>query len=244
MCYFESSVRVPLLVYHPRDFYPHRVSQNVSTLDILPTMCDFIGTKPLRSLPMDGISLLPHLQGKSGHDTAIAEYTGEGTIRPLMMIKRGPWKYITCPADATQLFNLESDPLELENLALIPPRDEKVKKILEEFEAEGNSRWDFNQITKDVLHSQRKRQLVWAALKRGKFTSWDYNPEDDGKMKYVQSRLYPLDIPLNSRLTTDRYIRSNIPLDDLERMARFPAVDMFGRETQPVVTDEAGSHGE
>ena len=47
-------------------------------------------------------------------------------------------------------------------------------------------------------------------------------------------------------LLTDvgRYIRSHIPLDDLERMARFPPVDTYGRETKAVVVDQAGSHGE
>jgi hypothetical protein len=46
-------------------------------------------------------------------------------------------------------------------------------------------------------------------------------------------------------LTQDRYIRSHIPLDDLERRARFPAVDEFGRETGRVlVADQAGSHAQ
>jgi hypothetical protein len=41
-----------------------------------------------------------------------------------------------------------------------------------------------------------------------------------------------------------RYIRSHIPLDDLERMARFPAVDAFGNETgNRILVDQAGSHG-
>jgi choline-sulfatase len=190
MNYFESSVRVPLLVSYPQLFQPHRVRQNVSTLDILPTMCDLVGTKPFAALPMDGISLLPHLQGQEGHDTVIAEYTGEGTISPLMMIRRGPWKYITCPSDGSQLYNLESDPLELRNLAgelvkktTVSEEDEQVKAVLDAFEAEAKSRWDFQAITEQVLYSQRKRRLVWAALRRGQFTSWDFNPQDDGRDK-------------------------------------------------------------
>jgi hypothetical protein len=47
------------------------------------------------------------------------------------------------------------------------------------------------------------------------------------------------------RANVSRYIRSHIPLDDLERMARYPAVDKYGRETGNVVTvDQAGSHGQ
>ncbi|KAK0731331.1 alkaline-phosphatase-like protein [Lasiosphaeris hirsuta] len=233
MNYFESSVRVPLLVSYPDWFQPRRVTENVSTLDILPTMCDLVGTKPIASLPMDGVSLLPHLEGNKGHDEAIAEYTGEGTISPLMMIKRGKWKYIICPADGPQLYDLEADPLELHDLAKLlrkaagsPPTsiDEETKTVFEAFEAESEKRWDFERITQDVLHSQRKRRLVWTALRKGHFTSWDFNPQDDGR---------------------EKYIRSHIPLDDLERMARYPFVDANGRETGSVLlTDQAGSHGQ
>lgn len=41
-----------------------------------------------------------------------------------------------------------------------------------------------------------------------------------------------------------RYIRSHMDLDDLERMARFPPVDKYGRPTKAVLVDQAGSHGE
>ncbi|KAK3328907.1 alkaline-phosphatase-like protein [Apodospora peruviana] len=240
MNYFEASARVPLLVSYPQQFQPRRVTENVSTLDILPTMCDFVGTKPSSELPMDGTSLLPHLEGRQGHDTAIAEYTGEGTISPLMMIKRGKWKYVTCPVEEPQLYNLETDRLELHNWFktfskqnLLNPGKEtchlseagkEAWDVYVAFEAEAQATWDFEKITKEVLHSQRKRRLVWSALKKGHFTSWDYNPQDDGR---------------------EKYIRSHIPLDDLERRARFPAVDTYGRETGSVVTvDQAGSHGQ
>jgi arylsulfatase A-like enzyme len=190
MNYFESSVRVPLLIHHPHGIEPRRISQNVSTLDILPTMCDLVGTLPAPYLPMDGRSLLPHLRGEGGHDKVYGEYTGEGTIQPLMMIKDGPWKYVVCPADEPQLFNLASDPLELTNIArtlqkITPATDEErqAKAKFDELEAEAKARWDFDDITKKVLHSQRKRRLVWGALKVGRFTSWDHNPVEDGTMK-------------------------------------------------------------
>ena len=199
MSYFESSVRVPLFISHPKQFRPHRVSENVSTLDILPTLVDLVGGNLLPSLPIDGLSMVNHLYGGVGHDTVFAEYMGEGTIAPLMMIRRGPWKYITCPADPPQLFNLLKDPLELENL--VHSSDNETREVFQSFEFEAKQKWDFARITQDVFDCQRRRAFVWSALQKGKFESWDFNPDDDGRNKFI---------------------RSQIPLDTLELRARFP----------------------
>jgi len=228
MSYFESSVRVPLMVHYPKWFAPHHVSQNVSTLDILPTLVDLGSAKMFPGLPMDGTSLLPHLEGRRGHDTVFAEYAGEGTISPMMMIRRGPWKYITCPADPPQLYNLDHDPSELVNLCAksekaLGPNGPAIKAMVETFRQEAEAKWDFKKITHDILMSQRQRRVVWNALKRGTFTSWDYNPPDDGKHKYI---------------------RSHIPLDDLELKARYPPVDNSGRERGLLSFPQAGAHGE
>ncbi|KAI0014667.1 choline-sulfatase [Xylariomycetidae sp. FL0641] len=231
MSYFEGSVRVPLLVSDLHRFTPHRVKEHVSTLDILPTLCDIVGTKLIHSLPMDGTSMMPLLQGRQrGSDTVLAEYTGEGTIAPLMMIRRGPWKFVTCPTDPPQLYNLERDPDELINLAQLvrkksnlTPEEEEARLKFENFELEAQARWNFEEITSTVLTSQRARRLVWTALKQGKFQPWDYDPEDNG---------------------TNKYIRSFLPLDDLEKKARYPPVNRYGQETVDVCNDQAGSHGE
>lgn len=202
MSYFENSVRVPLLISAPKMFRPHHVSQNVSTLDLLPTLVDLVGTHLEPDLKMDGLSLIPHLSEiGQGHDTAFAEYMGEGTIAPMLMIRRGPWKYITCPADPPQLYNLHDDPLELTNLAT--SADTETQRTFQAFESEAKAKWDTEQITQAVLLSQRERRLVWDALQQGRFESWDWKGSelDDGRTKYI---------------------RSNKPLDELEREARFP----------------------
>ncbi|KAF4552767.1 Sulfatase-like protein 1 [Elsinoe fawcettii] len=216
MSYFENSVRVPLLISHPQTYYPHRVSQNVSTLDILPTLVDLTSTKLIPGLPMDGVSMLPHLKGLPGHDTVIAEYMGEGTVAPLFMIRRGPWKYIRCHVDPPQLYNLIRDPKELKNLTKsTDPEDQAVFKA---FEEEAEARWDHKQITADVLAQQRRRRFVAASLKQGRWESWDYR------------------VPDNSQ---DKYIRSHMDLDDLELKARYPQVDEFGRERKAQTTSFA-----
>ena len=205
MSYFESSVRVPMLFSYPKQWAPHRVPQSVSTLDILPTLVDIVGSKLVPGLPMDGVSIVPHLKGKSTHDNVFAEYMGEGTIAPMMMIRRGAWKYITCPADPDQLYNLAEDPKELVNLAT--STDEATKKVYDDFVAEAKAKWDMEAITADVIKRQRQRRFCFSALKQGKWTSWDYS------------------VPDNSQ---DKYIRSHMDLDDLERRARYPIVDAYG----------------
>jgi len=206
MSYFESSVRVPMLFSYPKQWYPHRVSQNVSTLDILPTLVDIVGSRLMPGLPMDGVSIVPHLKGKDTHDTVFAEYMGEGTVAPMMMIRRGAWKYITCPADPDLLFNLASDPSELTNLAT--STDPATQEIHAAFVAEARAKWDMDAITADVVRRQRQRRLCHSALKQGLWTPWDYRVPDDSQNKYI---------------------RSHMDLDDLERRARFPIVDAHGQ---------------
>ncbi|KAG8529022.1 uncharacterized protein KY384_006712 [Bacidia gigantensis] len=178
MSWFEGSARVPLLISYPQQWAPRTISQNVSTLDILPTLAELTGAEIDYRLPLDGNSLVPQLHGQSGVDTVYGEYMGEGTIAPLMMIKRGPWKFVTCPTDPPQLFNLEKDPKELQNLMTVRDNFE-VEAIAEKFTKEASERWNMKQITDTVLRSQRKRTACWNALTQGRFESWDYQPKED-----------------------------------------------------------------
>ena len=199
MHWFEMSARVPLLVHAPKQFAAHRVSQSVSTLDLLPTLVELAGGQVEQGLELEGHSLLPHLQGKGGHDEVLGEYMAEGTVSPLMMIRRGPWKFVYSEQDPLLLLNLDNDPLERQNLA----ESSEHKGILAGFLAEARERWDIPAIHAATLASQRRRRLVAEALSQGKLTSWDHQPMVDASQQYM---------------------RNHIDLDDLERRARFPQV--------------------
>lgn len=199
MHWFEMSARVPLLVHAPKRFAAHRVSQSVSTLDLLPTLVELAGGQVDAGLELEGHSLLPHLKGEDGHDEVLGEYMAEGTVSPLMMIRRGPWKFVYSEQDPLLLFNLDSDPQENSNLA----ESSEHKGILAGFLAEARERWDIPAIHAATLASQRRRRLVAEALSQGKLTSWDHQPWVDASQQYM---------------------RNHIDLDDLERRARFPAV--------------------
>ncbi|KAI4169472.1 MAG: hypothetical protein LQ343_005687 [Gyalolechia ehrenbergii] len=211
MSWFEGSSRIPLIVSYPKRFSPKTISHNVSAMDILPTLVDIVGGSIDDRLPLDGTSLLPYLEAQNAfrpyHDTVFGEYAGEGTIAPLMMIRRGPWKFVTCPVDPPQLYNLDTDPKELRNLA--DSKDQETRDVLEAFVKEAGDRWDMKSIHGEILKSQRQRRVCWDALSRGRFESWDYQPNENAR---------------------EKYIRSNVPLDELELRARYPPVDGMGRE--------------
>lgn len=184
MSWFEASARVPLLISYPRLIESRIIKESVSSMDLLPTLVELVGASVDERLPLDGKSLLPYLCGSENLSTVFGEYAGEGTVAPSMMIRRGPWKFITCPADPPQLFNLETDPKELVNLAL-RPQNVADRGILAQFTTEAEERWNFKKVHAEVLRSQRARRLCWSALTRGTFESWDYQPRDDAREKYA-----------------------------------------------------------
>ncbi|MBV8793354.1 MAG: choline-sulfatase [Hyphomicrobiales bacterium] len=200
MSFFEGACRVPLVIASPGRFGPRRVTASVSLLDLMPTLIELAGGN-VQSLgiDIDGRSLAPHLRGAAGHDEATGEYLAEGAIAPMVMIRRGPYKFIHSPADPDQLFNLEADPGERLNLADDPLR----APLVGDFRAEVGKRWDLAELDTRVRLSQRRRRFVDAALNKGKIHAWDFQP---------------------FRKASKEYIRNTMDLDDLEAMARFPPV--------------------
>ncbi|KAK2735064.1 hypothetical protein FQN57_001344 [Myotisia sp. PD_48] len=119
MVWYEMSARVPMIIYAPGQYDAKHVKENVSTMDLLPTFVAMSGGSIYPGLPMDGVSLMPYLKDDAAGektDTVLGEYMGEGTLAPVVMIRRGPWKFIYSPIDPPMLFNVEQDPTESNNL--------------------------------------------------------------------------------------------------------------------------------
>ncbi len=206
MSFFEWSARVPLLVHAPGRFAPRRVGQPVSLMDLLPTLLDLgnAGAGPQTAValaePVDGRSLLPMLQGgaEDPEATAAAEYLGEGAAAPVLMLRRGPYKYLCSAPDPDQLYDLRADPRELSNLADRP----EFAAVRQRFVAEAAARWQPARLRQDVLASQRRRRLAAQALMTGQYTPWDFQPQ---------------------RAASRQYMRNHLDLNELERRSRFPA---------------------
>jgi choline-sulfatase len=203
MNFFEPACRIPLIVHAPERFAARRVATSASLVDILPTLCELAGDEPANyASPLDGRSLAAQLSGEAGlddmgPDEVIGEYLAEGAIAPLVMIKRGRFKFIHSPADPDQLYDLREDPDEMRNLAAAPEHAARVEELL----AEVARRWDMEALHAAVIASQQRRHLVYDALRKGRYTPWDFQPSRDASRQYV---------------------RNDQDLGDLEAMARFP----------------------
>jgi choline-sulfatase len=166
MSWFENSARVPMIIHYPRRFEPKRVNEAVSTMDLLPTFVDLVGGDNTLITPIDGHSLYDYLVSDTpGKDEVFGEYMGEGTVTPVVMIRRGRWKFTTSLVDPPQLFDLVNDPSELLNLAQSSKPEHT--KVLDAFSAEASAKWDLQAIHMDVLRRQRNRRIVWKALQQG-----------------------------------------------------------------------------
>ena len=100
------------------------------------------------------------------------------------MIRRGQYKYILAAGDPPQLFDLDNDPDELDNLAGAPAQ----AHVQREFETEISRDWDLDTLEAVIRLSQRRRGLVAEALARGKHHPWDYEPRPDHSRLYVRGR--------------------------------------------------------
>ena len=189
MNFFEHSGRVPLIMAGP-GVAGGAVSSPCSLVDILPTMVDIAAStgaaKPALGQPIDGRSLLPMAStGDEDHGDAIGEYCAEMTADPVIMIRRGRFKYIHCDSDAPLLYDLEADPDEMVNLAGSAGHAD----IAAAFAAEIADGWPMASIKADVIAKQKQRQAIYSAMQSGVRADWDYSPPRDASEEYVRNHM-------------------------------------------------------
>jgi choline-sulfatase len=182
--FFEWSVRVPLIVSQPGTYAPRRVSELVSLVDLLPTMLDVAtdGAPPETVDPMDGHSLTGLLSGGSDWaNEVISEYTGEGVKAPCRMLRRGRHKFMYTHGFPDMLYDLEADPLELDDL-IDRPDMANVAGELRQTILDG---WDPDEINERCLESQRRRRFVQRATGGEPF--WAYVAREGDDRRFIRN---------------------------------------------------------
>lgn len=186
--FFEWSSRVPFMISYPEQFKPARVSKVVSLVDLMPTLLELAspGAPPAAVTALDGHSLVPLLQGKDADwpDVAISEYSDMGVCAPCRMLRRGKYKYVYTHGHPAQLYDVQADPKELNNLAG-QAAFQAVEQQLARDILEG---WDAEDIHQRVLESQRQRLFIHRVAEQSShFDNWSHVVRQGDDTRYVRA---------------------------------------------------------
>ncbi|MDP6349237.1 MAG: sulfatase-like hydrolase/transferase [Chloroflexota bacterium] len=154
--FYEQASRIPLIIYWPGVTEAgSRFDQVTSLLDVVQTMLD-IGEADATGT--DGISLQPLLRGddEDAEGIAFCEYEAHGTDRAERMVRRGRYKLNYYHGEPPELFDLEDDPGEMNDLAADPAS----AGIVQELTALVLDGWDPDAIEADVRHRQDEIKIV------------------------------------------------------------------------------------
>jgi len=144
---YEASMRVPLLAWSPKFIKPHtQIKQMVMNVDIGPTILDLVGVK--KPAQMQGYSFLPLLQDKpleEWREKVFYEYYWEWAFPQtptIFAVRTDRYKYIFNQGlwDTNELYDLQNDPYEMNNLIREPASQEIAGQLKREL-------WDWLEST-------------------------------------------------------------------------------------------------
>lgn len=135
---YQEQVRVPLIVKAPGAVAGLRVEPTVRCLDIVPTVADLLNLAADDVPKVDGVSLVPLMNGSS-KDLGLVAYADSVNILTyntspelidvkdemlFTLVLENRWKYIhhLTHANKNELYDLETDPNELNNLYTKRPK--------------------------------------------------------------------------------------------------------------------------
>jgi len=123
---YEDCMGVPLVFAGPGIPNGKSSAAFAYAFDVYPTVCDLVGA-PIPD-GLEGRSLAGVLRGEAEgvRDTVFLAYMDFQRA-----VRRGRWKLLRYPeVNVTQLFDLEADPFETENLADDPAQADRVKELM------------------------------------------------------------------------------------------------------------------
>ena len=181
---YEEAAAVPMIMAGP-DVPGGKVSKTpVSLADVFPTVLDCAGLKA-DDPDLRGRSLFEIAREDDCPNRAVfSEYHAAGAISGAFMIRKGPWKYIYYSGLAPQLFNLDTDPGEVDDLGTSAEHE----AILADLHAELLKVCDPDAVDRRAKADQaviiEKHGGVEAVLERGGFGA---TPAPGAKAAFVAS---------------------------------------------------------
>lgn len=128
---FEGGIRIPFMMQWKGKIESGQVKEEpVISVDVLPTALAVSGATPREGLKLDGVNLLPWLEGKSTdkpHETLYWRFGEQWAIRD------GNHKLLHTTAGGTQLFDLSTDLSEKDDLSKSMP--DIAKKLQAKYDA-------------------------------------------------------------------------------------------------------------
>lgn len=148
---YEHSMKCPLILAGPG--VPHGESAALTyLLDLYPTLCAAAGLEPPEGI--DGFDLSPIT---SGETDAVRDQLFTSFEDKMRGLRDERWKLIRYPLlHHTQLFDLESDPHELVNLAEHEDQAQRVAQLLTDM-----ARWQTRYADPHPSTAQRKRPMQY-----------------------------------------------------------------------------------
>jgi choline-sulfatase len=154
---YDGAARVPLLVAWPGCTEGGlSVSQNVSLMDIGVTLLDLCEADPLPGASGRSLRCLLSGEDASWDDTVYAEYAERGSNVAARMVRSGPWKYNYYQGQRPELFNLQQDPGEINDLW----QDSDYGEVCRELEKAALNHWDPGEVARRANRRTQELPLL------------------------------------------------------------------------------------
>ena len=111
--FYEASVTVPWILAGPGIPRHRVVASPIDHTFLLPSLLDFAGAPGAQ---FDGVSVRPWVEGDPDGVPVFSEFF-VAQDKFMHMVRQGEWKLVRHPDGWNQLFNLQADPAESQNLA-------------------------------------------------------------------------------------------------------------------------------
>lgn len=184
--FFENSTRIPMIVLGPGLPKGKIVEENVSLVDLAPTIIAMANDGVLETVtPVEGADMTKLITGSdpSWSDVVISEYYDMGVCAPCRMVRKGSYKYIYTHGHPSMMFDLSSDPQERTNLS----GKQEFQEIEEKLHTKLMDGWDPVGMQDRILDSQASRKLIWEVVRGEQFRdNWSYEVRKGDKTRWIR----------------------------------------------------------